>query len=414
MNAFTQYWTSYKLRAKDPSIRKCTIEGLGMLGEKAVKSQRRLRHPFDVYYPVIETLRQALKTDSEPTVRRAAAEALMNLRPSFAYGDLENALLDVDETVRRKAAAALRKCESYQETEWCSSIGKRNYTATASRSVWRLQDQDIIAGIAQFNSDAILRLAAVRALENQDILATVAQSDVCPKIRHQAVLMIRDQTALANVAEGDVHVEVACAAIERLSDKEALARIIYRHPLSETRRRAVLRIDNQDVLSESAIHDVDRGIREAALDRVEDVILLVKVAVETSDDKICKAAAQRFRFGKRGFSGIERDKKRQIFDALVSLLKKKDDGNRDDGYRIYAPVCNALEDLLYGNEAWPKTLTRHDLIDGIALAKSKYNKALGGGDDDGGSIGDSYNSERRLMGEESSGPSSYSSGSDWM
>jgi hypothetical protein len=87
-------------------------------------------------------------------------------------------------------------------------------------------------------------------------------------VRSAAVTRIEDQSLLAKIAEGDRDENVRLAAVMRLTDQAVLARIATTNESDRMRLRAVERLDDQAVLARIVATDKDQWVVFAAEDRL--------------------------------------------------------------------------------------------------------------------------------------------------
>ncbi|MDM8522209.1 HEAT repeat domain-containing protein [Desulfococcaceae bacterium HSG8] len=105
--------------------------------------------------------------------------------------------------------------------------------------------------------------------------------------------LLTDQNVLADIAENDSDPDVRQVAAEKLTDQKLLADIAQNDSDPDVRQVAAEKLTDQKVLADIAQNDSDPDVRKAAAEKVTDQNLLADIAENASDPDIRKAAAEK-------------------------------------------------------------------------------------------------------------------------
>lgn len=154
-----------------------------------------------------------------------------------------------------------------------------------------------------------------------------------PAVREAAVATLEDQDVLATLAESDPVASVQAAAIRALKDQEALARLAHRDsPLASL---AMQQLTDPDLVKAVALTSESREARDLAIDRIDDGVTLHRIATSDTDSTL-RLKARLKRLG----PDQTRDYIRSELSKLELAQRKSDEtaefcGTLDD-------VCHAL------------------------------------------------------------------------
>jgi len=141
------------------------------------------------------------------------------------------------------------------------------------------------------SADPAERLRAVEAPEcaDQSILAAIAERDTDAHVRKAAVTKLTDQRHLAEVALGSTDSTVVSAAVNKLGDQTCLLKVALEGN-SIVGRETLEKLVDQASMAEAALGAVDPDVRSTAVGRLFDQLLVAKVATQTDDAKLRSAA----------------------------------------------------------------------------------------------------------------------------
>ena len=153
-----------------------------------------------------------------------------------------------------------------------------------------VDDRQLLAEIAQDDSDARVRRAAVAKLMDPLALARVAAADASIDVRAQALAMLRDIAldAFEGVAEAD-----SMAAVEALLDAKTLAAVAKASLREEVALRALGRVSEPRALGSIARHAQLEPIRLAALAALQDKGEVLNVAMNSEFKDAAQSAVER-------------------------------------------------------------------------------------------------------------------------
>jgi hypothetical protein len=185
-----------------------------------------------------------------------------------------------------------------------------------ARAVRQLDDDAILAQVAQGDLDDRVRKVAIKRLLDTAVLAAVAENDRDEGVRRAAqdklaelameaalaggkeslalaaVARIQTPRALADVALKATHERVRLDAAQRLTDQRALADVVKGTSDDAVRTEAWSKLAEPAVLRDLALGDVTKGIALQAVDRLGEPGALEAVAKGASN-KAVRTAARR-------------------------------------------------------------------------------------------------------------------------
>lgn len=169
-----------------------------------------------------------------------------------------------------------------------------------------LQDQALLARIANDDVSPSVREVAVRLMVDQTELARIAAEDRDETVRRAAAECLTDRgplaifddqgrgvTELARIAAEDRDETVRGAAAECSTDRGPLATVDDQGPGVEARCRATNSIDDQAQLAKIAADDEHWQVRSVATKRLTDREELARVAVDDKDERVQQMARGR-------------------------------------------------------------------------------------------------------------------------
>lgn len=175
--------------------------------------------------------------------------------------------------------------------DWRSKDVDMRLRAVASDNDPELQQQ--LSLIAREDTDARVRLAALKRLDDPRRYLEAARDDADESLRRQALDLALRQLSGERSSSLDLAQRVLLIEeIRQPGELEALARTAREAAL---RRAALARVSRIQVLVEAAIGDGDPTLRLEALSRVDDPAMLQKIADATrkSDKRVHRAAMER-------------------------------------------------------------------------------------------------------------------------
>jgi len=115
--------------------------------------------------------------------------------------------------------------------------------------------------------------AAVQKLEDQRLLAEIAQKDAYGKVRLAAIGKLQDQRTLYDIAKNDPSPGVSRGAFDAITDQSLLAEIAQQDESAQRRAAAWAAIRDPDVLAELAQNASDPALKEAAAEKRHQMLL---------------------------------------------------------------------------------------------------------------------------------------------
>ncbi|MEW5734526.1 MAG: hypothetical protein AB1921_06710 [Thermodesulfobacteriota bacterium] len=156
-----------------------------------------------------------------------------------------------------------------------------------------LDDQSILAEIAESDPVFRVRLAAVGKLIGNDVLASVALKDSNTQVRLAAVARIKDQSKLCDIAANVAEERVRLAAVDAITDEGVLAHVANTNDNESIQVAAVRRITKDEALLEVAAKSTGHSSRLEAVRRMHSPALLARIAVKSASAQLRIAAAEK-------------------------------------------------------------------------------------------------------------------------
>ncbi|MBI5479448.1 MAG: DUF349 domain-containing protein [Deltaproteobacteria bacterium] len=193
---------------------------------------------------------------------------------------------------------------------------KHSDAEVRARAVRLLDDDAILAQVAQGDPDDRVRKVAIKRLLDTEVLAAVAKDDADEGVRRAAqdklaelameaalaggkesealaaVARIQTSRALADVALKATQARVRLDAAQRLTDQRALADVVKGTADDAVRAEAWRKLDEPAVLRDLALGDATKGVALQAVDRLGEAAALEAVAKGASN-KAVRTAARR-------------------------------------------------------------------------------------------------------------------------
>jgi hypothetical protein len=160
-------------------------------------------------------------------------------------------------------------------------------------AVARLDDQGLLATIAQEDPSPGVRMTAQKRLTGPQELADVALKSHDWVVRKLAVTKLADPNVLAQVATSDPDDDVRREALSHLVDDELLVRVATSAPMARARDQAVAFITDEKLLADLALGSGDRAVRLAAIREVAEKEVLSRCASQAGDPELRDEAFRR-------------------------------------------------------------------------------------------------------------------------
>ena len=219
---------------------------------------------------------------------------------------------------------------------WLSKDAEIRRSAVSNDS-----DAELVANLtrlAREDSDAGVRLAAMKRLADPGIAQGLARDDADPAVRAQARALWRDLLTGTHAS--------APALAERLrllkaqDDSELIEHILRRAPEAELRCAALARSTRPATLLERALEEADPAMRLAVVERIDDEAQLARLAerARKSDKQVSRRARERIDALRiaRGDGATVEQRARLLCEQLEQLV-------RDPGHaEAEANDCHAL------------------------------------------------------------------------
>jgi hypothetical protein len=173
------------------------------------------------------------------------------------------------------------------EAPLCADYHKWDVAAAA------LNGEAALIDIALHHINPKARATAAEHVVAPDVLATIALEDPSTAVFLSVIERIEDQAVLARIAQTHWWPRGREWAVLRLKDQSLLAEIAFGKDLPMVRRAAAHRLEDQPALTRIALEDDDQGVRREAVNRLKDVDLLKRVVAETDDEKLRDIARAR-------------------------------------------------------------------------------------------------------------------------
>lgn len=149
-------------------------------------------------------------------------------------------------------------------------------------------DQDAF-GLALHAGTAAEAIAAVRTLEDQKLLARVAEESAWKAARSEAIAHLTDQELVADIVhKGDWFLR--WAILPRIQDPVLLAEVARKDPDPFVREDAIKLVKDAAVLQDAYRHDPDGRVREAAVYTLRDQPALADIALHAADHDLRQVA----------------------------------------------------------------------------------------------------------------------------
>jgi len=155
------------------------------------------------------------------------------------------------------------------------------------------------------NSNASIRIEAVKELTDESILAQLALSDEDSGVRYHAIEKIVDQDVLVKIAlededfldlfiaMGDEDRSVRLLAVQKITDQKTLTQLALSDKNYHVKLLATEKITNQSILTQIALKNEDISFRKVAIKNLENQSILTKIAIEELNEEIALLAAQK-------------------------------------------------------------------------------------------------------------------------
>jgi hypothetical protein len=181
---------------------------------------------------------------------------------------------------------AISKLEDQTLLAKIANKGENALIRTAA--VNKLQDQAVLAEIVLGSQDESVRFNALHNLHNQAMLEKIAlEKSEYPDIRASAIGKLQDQALLAKIAmDKREYPDIRTRAIDKLQDQALLAKIaLERNEDLAIRQRAMQDLQDQALLAEIASQNCGELVRSMAVDKLKDQALLAKIALGEGEFK---------------------------------------------------------------------------------------------------------------------------------
>lgn len=132
-----------------------------------------------------------------------------------------------------------------------------------------INDQILLAEIANTDKNLYLRMLAMNKLSDQNIIANIARNDGWEYMRCLAVEKLIDQALLIDIAKNHFDIWVYRGAVDKITDQDLLADVAKNG--KNSRGYAVKKLTNQELLADIAKNDIEVHVREAAKKRLEEL-----------------------------------------------------------------------------------------------------------------------------------------------
>lgn len=218
-----------------------------------------------------------------------------------------------------------------------------------------LQDEAILVGLAENDTESSVRDAALRRLD--EVRPKWQHSK--PDVRRQAVSKLKHEKVLSKLAQSDTDETVRGAALRRLDE----VRPKWQHSEREVRKDAIATLNDQSALKKLMERDPDESVRAAAAER------LSRVRSEWREREVSRI--KNLSTGDR-MEAVEKIRDRDVLIDILSLEIRRGDGTVwtpgkwiDDADQ---PCAGLIADIV---ERLPQDTQVQALLERLALDTTK-------------------------------------------
>ena len=148
--------------------------------------------------------------------------------------------------------------------------------AVQDLNLTRAEDRDALLQVARADTQAEVRIAALKRLTDLDVLASVAQIDADENVRTTA----RERFALllCGIEHSAASLADRLQRLTALNDMKLIEEVARRGVESGLRRAALQRVEREALLGDIALQDADAELRYAAVAHIKQKSTLERVA----------------------------------------------------------------------------------------------------------------------------------------